>query len=203
MQFVIFHGSFSESHPQAIWFPQLRKKLETQGHQVIVPAFPTDNWEEITNKGVKNTLTKQSFQSWIATFKTILPLLGSQPMSFIGHSLGSLFILHVVEKFQLTLTNAVFVAPFLERLNGAWQIDLVNSSFYKTSFNFLKLRKLIPKSSVLYSNNDPYVPTHSSIEFGKKLGSTVREIIGAGHFNSESTFDPIPVIYNIVCSKIL
>jgi predicted alpha/beta hydrolase family esterase len=203
MQFVIFHGSFGS--PQENWFPQLSEKLESLDQSVLVPQFPVEDWNAVTKNGPSVPLHNQSLKNWFAEFeKSVLPLLKKdEKLCFIGHSLGPLFILHVVEKFNLSLDCAVFVSPFLEKLNKDWQIDAANGSFYKTTFDFDNLKKHIPVSYALYSDNDPYVDKKYSLQFIEKMGSKPKEIKGAGHFNSESTFDPIPIIYDIVCSKVL
>lgn len=49
MKFVIFHGSFG--NPEENWFPQLKKDLENLNQEVLVPAFPVDNWNTLTKAG--------------------------------------------------------------------------------------------------------------------------------------------------------
>lgn len=125
-----------------------------------------------------------------------------EKLSFIGHSLGPLFILHVVEKFDLKLDSAIFISPFLEKLNKSWQIDLVNKTFYKSDFNFEKLKKLIPVSYVLYSDNDPYVDKKYSLDFVNKLGSSVILVRGAGHMNQEANLNEFPLVYELCKTRL-
>ena len=65
--------------------------------------------------------------------------------------LGQFFILHLVDKYNLKLKLAIFVSPFFNFLNkeNIWQFDHVNSSFYKTGFDFKKIKKLILNSYVI------------------------------------------------------
>src|SRR5581483_9179669 len=155
MLFVIFHGSFGI--PDGNWFPQLRENLEALGQQVIIPHFPTP----------KN----QSLTSWLSVFDDLKKEFKNKKLCFIGHSLGPLFILHAVEKYNFQLDSAIFVSPFLGILHNK-QFDSVNTTFYRDDFNFEKLKKLIPISYTLYSNDDPYVPATYSKEFAEKLGSS-------------------------------
>ena len=157
MQFVIFHGSFGSCNDN--WFPELKSKLEALSQTVFTPQFPIEDWQELTQKGEKYELKNQNLTRWIETFSQILlsQLNRNEKICFVGHSLSSVFILHIVSRFRIKLDCAIFVSPFLDKLNKTWQIDYVNSSFYKTDFDFDVIKKLISISYVLYSDNDPYV----------------------------------------------
>jgi len=110
----------------------------------------------------------------------------TKDLVFIGHSLGPLFILHLVEKFNLHLDSTIFVCPFLLHLKTSpWQINLVNKSFYKSDFDFTQLQRKISTSFVLYGTDDPYVETMQSLVFAKQLGSSVIGVVGGQHLNKE------------------
>ena len=201
IKFVIFHGSFAT--PDAHWFPELKEKLEALNQKVIVPKFPVDDWGEITKAGPKNTPKKQNLKKWLKTFKKISQGFNKkEKLCFIGHSLGCLFILHIIDKFNIKLDSAIFVSPFLSKLNRAWQIDLVNQTFYKTNFDFEKLKKLIPTSYVLYSDNDPYVDKNYPIDFAKKLNSLLIFVRKAGHMNSEFGFTKFPLVFELCKTRL-
>ena len=196
MKFVIFHGAFGS--PEGNWLPELRDKLKLLGQEVIVPEFPVDSWEAITKKGPKAAAKKQTLANWMKVFeKVIKQFKVNDELCFVGHSLGPLFILHCVEKFNLKLDSAFFVSPFLRKLNKDWQIDQVNKSFYKTNFDFIKLRKLIPVSYVLYSDNDPYVDKVHSIGFAKMLNSSLLFVKRAGHMNTEVNLNEFPLVLEL------
>ena len=184
MKFLIFHGAFG--NPDNNWLPDLKEKLEALGQTVLSPAFPVDDWDALTASGKNSRPKKQTLQNWLNTFENVLKKIGKkETLCFIGHSLAPLFILHAVEKFNVQLDSAIFVSPFLQKLNRAWQIDLVNASFYKTDFDWGKLQKLIPTSYVLYSDNDPYVDAKQSIAFAEKLKSSLIFVKHAGHMNAK------------------
>lgn len=186
MKFVIFHGAFGS--PEGNWFPQLREDLEALGQEVIVPGFPTP-------KG-------QTLAAWLAVFdKVRRSLKKGEKLCFIGHSLGPLFILHAVERFNIELDCAVFVSPFMTRRNNR-EYDEVNRTFYRKGFDFSKLKKLIPVSYTLYSNNDPYVPGRDSIAFAGRLGSSLIEVKRAGHMNSEVNLNEFPLVLELCKSRI-
>lgn len=154
--------------------------------------MPCEDWDELTKLGPDERLYKQSLETWFDAVKSTMSLLDiNEKVCFIGHSLGPVFILHLVEKYNLNIDSAIFVSPFLNRLNNAWQMDVVNRSFYKLDFDFKRLKTLIPFSYVLYSDNDPYVNIHKPLSFSKKMNSSKILVKGAGHINKESNYSLI------------
>ena len=200
MKFVIFHGAFGS--PSGNWFPELKEKLEALGQEVIIPRFPVEDWDEIEKKGPCNHPSKQSLDNWMKVFDGVYKSIKKEEeLCFIGHSLGSLFILHAVDRYNIKLDSAIFVSPFSKKLD-IWQFDLVNNTFYKTDFDFRKLRKLIPVSYVLYSDNDPYVAKHQPIGFAKRMGSSLLFVKQAGHMNLEVHLNEFPLIFELCKTRL-
>lgn len=202
MKFVLFHGAFGS--PEGNWFPQLKEKLEALGQAVIVPQFPVDSWDEVTKAGPGVPLKNQNLENWLKVFEPIFESLKKrEKLCFVGHSLGCVFLLHVVEKFNIKLDCAIFVAPFMDKLGDKyWQFDHANESFYKISWNFEKLKKLIPTSYVLHSDNDPYVDRNHSIIFSKVLDSSLIFVKRAGHMNSEVNLNEFPLVFELCNTRL-
>ena len=92
----IFHGT--GGHPEENWFPQLKEQLELLGQEVVIPTFPCEDWDELTKDGHSAPPKHQSLHSWFKAFDEVYKTLKKdEKLCFIGHSLGPLFILHVVE----------------------------------------------------------------------------------------------------------
>ena len=201
MNFVIFHGSYG--NPEENWLPQLKERLESLGQNVIVPQFPVDDWDKVTKKGSSVSTTHQNLNSWFKSFEVVRKqFIKKEKLCFVGHSLGPLFILHLLQKYNIQLDSAIFVSPFLEKLNTLWQIDHANQTFYKTDFDYKKLRKLIPISYVLYSDNDPYVDKKYSTDFAQKLGSSQIIVSKAGHMNAEANLNEFPLVLELCKSRL-
>ncbi len=201
MKFVIFHGSMGSS--EGNWLPNLKSRLKYMGQTIYCPQYPVDNLEDLS-EGSKNP-TKQNLNSWLETFeKEVLPnLKGKEKICFIGHSLGNVFILHVIEKFKIKLDCAIFVSPCLDRLpNVPWYYDLVNTTFYKTDFDFENLQKYIPISYVLYSDTDPYIEPHRALHFAKVMGSSHILVRKAGHMNSEVNMNEFPLVHDLCMTRL-
>lgn len=202
MTFVIFHGAFGG--PEENWFPQLKERLESLGQKVIVPQFPVDDWDDITKKGPNNNSTHQNLNSWFNTFEPVYKKFNKgEKLCFVGHSLGPLFILHLLQKYNIQLDCAIFVSPFLKLPNDEyWQVHLVNKTFYNDNFDFNKLKSLIPISYVLYSDNDPYVDKKYSIDFAQKLGSSPILVSKAGHMNAAVNLNEFPLVLELCKTRI-
>ena len=203
MKFVIFHGSFG--NPEGNWFPELKESLEHLGQKVFIPPFPVDDWDSLTKTGRSAKHTNQNLNNWLIAFeKQVLPKIKKgDKLAFIGHSLGPLFILHVVDKFNIQLDSAIFVSPFLRDIGGKnWQFYEVNKTFYKTDFDFRKLQKLIPVSYVLYSDTDPYVDKKYFLEFAKKMDSSTILVKKAGHLNAAVNLNEFPLVYELCKTRL-
>ncbi|OGG18923.1 hypothetical protein A3D78_05705 [Candidatus Gottesmanbacteria bacterium RIFCSPHIGHO2_02_FULL_39_14] len=203
MTFVIFHGAFGS--PEENWFPQLKENLESLGQKVLAPQFPVDNWETISKNGPQIPPKNQILTNWLKKFEPIYQeIKNNNKLVFIGHSLGPVFILHLVAKYKLKLDCAIFVIPFMTALNrrDLWQFDHVNTSFYKSDFDFDLLKKQIPLSYVLYSDNDPYVDKKYSLEFAQKLDSSTIVIKGGKHLNIEAGFTNFPLVLELYKTRI-
>ena len=195
----MFHGAFGS--PESNWLPELKEKLEHLGQEVIVPKFSVDSWDDLTKNPQKKL--NQSLEAWLKEFEKIQKTFKKDDkLCFVGHSLGCVFILHVLSKYNISLDSAIFVSPFLEKLNKQWQIDLVNKTFYKKDFIFEKLKSLIPVSYVLYSDNDPYVDKKYEMEFSKNLSSSPIFVKKAGHMNSEVNLNEFPLVYELCKTRL-
>ena len=201
MQFVIFHGSLGSKDGN--WFPDLSRKLTSMGQEVYCPQYPVDDYDAILND--PNEKTIQVLDSWIKTFeKEVLPhLSSSKKICFIGHSLGNVFILHVLSKHKIKLDCAIFVSPCLDKLGLVpWQYDKVNTTFYKTDFDFTKLVQLVPTSYVLYSDTDPYIEPRRALHFAKVMESSLIMVKRAGHLNADVNLNEFPLVFDLCITRL-
>jgi predicted alpha/beta hydrolase family esterase len=90
----------------------------------------------------------------------------------------------------------------LERNQDHWQIHAANTTFYTHAFNYSRLRQKIPLSFVVYSTQDPYVPTQKAIDFATKLKSSLIPISGAKHLSSEFPDNNFPLILELCKTRI-
>lgn len=199
------HGSYGS--PDENWFRWLEKKLTVLGHDVILEQFPVDDWETVQHIGpeaISSYHTIQSLASWEGYFAHhILPQIQGESIGFIGHSIAPLFMLHMLQKYDITLKTALFVAPFFNIPNtpGTWQFFPVNKTFYSYDFDFGKIQSKIGTSFVVYGDDDPYVPSSEPPLFAQKVGSLVRVIPGGKHCGSN--YSEFPLLIELLSNSSL
>ena len=193
---VIFHGSFG--HPDENWFPYLKENLEAKGETVIVPQFPVDSWDLIVEKGEGYMSPIQNLSNWVDTFKRdVLPLLPKTNLIFVGHSIATIFMLHVVDIYNIHLQKAIFVSPFLSEL-PRWEFNAVNATFYKIDFDFQKIIQHIPERIAVYADDDPYVPQEKFKEFIDLTQSKPVMVKGGGHLNARAGYKEFPLLLSLI-----
>lgn len=167
----IFHGT--EGYPEENWFPWMKKELEEKGHKVIVPQFPSP-------PVVPAKITK-----WFEVLKNYDEYINKDTI-LIGHSLGGLFALRVLEKLHHPIKAAFFVGTpigVLPILN--YDRD---SSFCGFDFDWSKIKNKASDFVVYQSDTDPYVSKGNGEELARQLEVELDFVPNAGHFNKKSGY---------------
>lgn len=184
----IFHGVGGS--PEENWFPWLKKELQYNRCNVIVPQFPTS--------GADLPAGRQDLENWLETFEKCreqegITDEGLAKAIFIGHSLGGLFMLSLLEKYQIKM--AVFVASFC-KLPGN-KFDEGMKTFAPPSrqdFDWQKILENCHKSMVFHGDNDPYVGLGTAQQLARNLHAKLELVRGAGHFNGSTGFVKFPLL---------
>ena len=173
---VVVHGWAAD--PQSNWFQWLKKILEEDGMDCIVPVMPGSErpvlaeWVEHLDQTVTRFVEPGD--------KIIL----------IGHSLGCITICHYLERIKNSHADGcVFVAGF----SGNIRIQAFKE-FYETPVSLQKVKAKIGKSISILSLNDCAVPPEKSRELALALGSEVVEVDGYGHFMGSEGVTTLPMI---------
>ncbi len=167
---IIVHGTGGS--PEGNWFPWLKGRLEKLGCRVFVPKFPTPE--------------NQSLDNWMKAFEGYAHYLDEGSI-VVGHSLGPAFLLSVLEKYDVKIRAAFFVAGFAGLL-GNTEFDTLNRTFVDKKFDWEKIRRSCKKFYVINSDRDPYVPIEKGESLAKNLGVELTVLKDAGHINSESGY---------------
>jgi|SRR3989344_5361604 len=167
----IFHGT--EGHPEDHWFPWLKENLEAKGCQVFVPQFPSP------------PVVASKILEWFDVLKNYEQYINEDTI-FVGHSLGGVFVLRVLEKLKHPV-QAVFLvgAPIGVRPILNYDRDLSFSTF---DFDWQNIKNKAKNFAVFHSDNDPFVSLENGEELAKNLGVNLTFIPNAGHFNKKAGY---------------
>ena len=169
MRFIIIHGAYGS--PDDNWIPWLKLRLEEEGHEVIIPKFPTP-------KG-------QSLDSWMKILDTCEI---DEKTILIAHSIGCALILRKLETSARKIEAAFLVAGFVGKIADE-KFDKLNSSFFETEFDWDMIKQNANHFFVYASDNDPYVNLEKEKSLAKHLAVEPQIIKGAGHFNTKAGYD--------------
>lgn len=179
--FFIFHGT--EGYPEENWFPWLKKKLEEKGHTVRVPQFPSP------------PVVPAKIAEWFDVLKKYESEIDEETI-LIGHSLGGIFTLHILERLKNPVRAAYFVGtPVGMRPILNFDRDNAFSGF---TFDWESIRTKADRFTVFQSDNDPYVGPENGKTLAKNLGVTMTMIPGAGHFNTAAGYTEFPKLLEMI-----
>jgi len=172
---LIFHGT--EGCPEENWFPWLKEKLEAKGCKVFVPKFPSP------------PIVPSKISEWFEVLKKYEQYIDENTI-FIGHSLGGVFVLRVLEHLKHPVRAAFFIGtPIGVRPILNYSRDSAFSSF---DFNWKIIKNNSKYFVVFHSDNDPYVSLKNGEELAEKLGVKISFIPNAGHFNKKAGYLTFP-----------
>lgn len=170
---IIIHGT--EGHPKENWFPWLKKELEKAGYKVSVPQFPSP------------PVVPAKIAEWFEVLKDF-PI--DKNTILIGHSLGSVFTLRILEKLKEPVPAAFLVgAPIGVKPILNYDRDVSFSGF---DFGWDAIKKNAKRFVVFQSDDDPYVSLGNGKELSKHLGIKLYFIPNSGHFNERAGYTKFP-----------
>ncbi len=167
----IFHGT--GGYPEENWFPWMKEKLEAKGLKVIVPQFPTP------------PIIPAKISEWFDVLKDYDQDINEDTI-FIGHSLGGVFALRVLEKLEHPI-KAVFLTGTPIGIQPILNYDRDNS-FSGFDFDWEKIKTKSKNFVIFHSDNDPYVGLDNGKELAKNLCVELSFVPNAGHFNRKAGY---------------
>jgi uncharacterized protein len=178
----IFHGT--SGYPEENWFPWLKNELESQGYEVTVPHFPTPEG--------------QSLEAWLDVMQPHMSKIGEQT-TLIGHSLGGLFLLRLLERLERPVHASIFVAASA----GVEPIKFYDAdAAFSPGFglDWSKIRANAGNAAVFHSDNDPYVSLGNGRKIANELGVKLAVIPNAGHFNKAAGYMEFPTLSETIAA---
>lgn len=160
-------------NPESVWYPWLKKELETKGFEVVVPAMP--NTEE------------PKIEEWVGHLKEIVKEVDEETY-FIGHSIGCQAIMRFLETLDdVKVGGVIFVAGFfnLHDLETQEEKDIAKPWLEKP-IDTDKIKKMSKKITCIFSDDDPDVPLSDAELFKERLGAEIIIEHEKGHFDEDS-----------------
>ncbi len=171
----IIHGT--EGYPAENWFPWLKQELEKLGCNVFVPQFPSP------------PIVPAKISEWFDVLKNYEQYINEETI-LIGHSLGGIFTLRLLEKLEKPVKGACFVGTPIG-VKPILNYDR-DSSFSGFSFDWQNIKNKAKYFVVYQSDNDPYVGLENGKVLSEKLGVDLTFIPNAGHFNKKAGYTSFP-----------
>lgn len=172
--FFIIHGI--QGHAGIHWQKWLKLELEKSGQKVIMPTLPNPDHPDRTE--------------WLEFLKEKLRDINTNNLVFVTHSLGSVTAMDYIEQSPETILGFVSVSGFARD----YEMEL-NSYFLKEKhIDMNMIRKNARNISIIFGNDDPYVPQNELNYLSEKL--KVEEIIieKGGHLNTETGYTKFPLL---------
>lgn len=176
--------------PSDDWRPWLKAELTARGYEVLVPTMPDTDAPEI-GKWVRH-LAKVVGTSSGGDAQT-------SSIFFVGHSIGCQAILRYLQTIGTPVGGAVFVAGWfnLKNLEDA-EAEAIAKPWLETPIDAAKIKKVLPKSVLLISDNDPYDAFEENVRKFGEIGARVATLHGAGHITAEKVPEILEEVVRVV-----
>jgi len=166
------------------WRPWLKSELEKGGYEVLVPDMPDIDTPVI--------------EKWVGHLANVVGT-PDKDTYFIGHSIGCQAILRYLDTYRFgpleTVGGAIFVAGWfnLENLENE-EVKETAKPWIEGPINFEKIRTVLPRSTLVISDNDPYGALEENKQKFSEIGSKIVILPGAGHMTAEDGFTKFPLV---------
>lgn len=172
---ILIHGAYG--YPEENWFGWLQEELRQSNIACYIPQLPTPEFQHIT--------------IWSKVFdQTCCDLIHSQTV-FIGHSLGAAFLLHWLQRHEVSVAAVVLVGAFIGEV-GNPDFDTINRNFFTDSFCWHLIKQRSTNFISYWGDNDPYVTRENFDFIAENLGAKKIIISNAGHLNTAAGFSQFP-----------
>lgn len=174
--------------PNSDWRPWLKAELEKEGYQIFVPNMPGTEVPII--------------EKWVNYLEEIVGIPDDQTF-FIGHSIGCQTILRYLQKIHTPIGGALFVAGWfrLEHLEDEEAKEIARP-WMETPIDTEKIKRILPKSTLIISDNDPYNAFEENVQRFKEINSEIVVLQNAGHITAKDGFSEAPIIKDMMLSQL-
>ena len=168
-----------------IWFPWLKKELETRGFSVEILKMLNPDYPKI--------------ETWVKHLENNVKELDEETY-FIGHSIGCQAILRFLEKIpeKIKIGGCIFVAGWFDLLETAYEEEgekEIAKPWIETPINLEKVKEHTNNFLAIFSDDDSCVSVSETELFKEKLNSKIIIKKNQGHFDE---VNEIPEILDFI-----
>jgi len=166
--------------PNDDWRPWLKTELEKRGYQVLVPEMPDTNTPVI--------------EKWVHKLAEVVGE-PDKDTYFVGHSIGCQAILRYLETINTPVGGAIFVVGWFNLENMETDEEKKTAEPWITRpIDLTKVRQVLPKSTLVISDDDPYDCFEENKKKFGELGSKIVILHNAGHITAEDGYTELPEV---------
>ncbi len=172
--------------PEDDWRPWLKAELEQHGYEIHVPSMPDTEVPVI--------------EKWVNHLAQVVGT-PDEHTYFIGHSIGCQTILRYLETLSSPIGGAVFVAGWfrLENLEDD-EVRAIARPWMETPIDAERIRRVLPKSTLIISENDPFGAFDENVAKFTALNTAVITLPDAGHITAKDGFLEFPTLRDVFLS---
>ncbi len=164
------------------WRPWLKTELEKLGYEVLLPDMPH--------------IESPVIEKWVGHLSDVVGI-PDRDTYFIGHSIGCQTILRYLESVKNPIGGALFVAGWFDLKNlEDEEVAKIARPWTETPVSIDKIRQVLPRSTLVISDNDPYGAFEENKNRFAELGSKIVVLHNTGHITEEDGFIEAPVVMN-------
>ncbi len=169
-----------EGGPHDDWRPWLKNELEKLDCEVLVPDMPDTDVPVI--------------EKWVSKLAEVVGTPDADTY-FVGHSIGCQAILRYLETTNTPVGGAIFVAGWfnLENLEEE-EVKEIAKPWIETPINPQKIKSVLPISTLIISENDPYGCLEENKQKFTEINSRIVVVPHAGHFTTEDGYKKISIV---------
>lgn len=178
MNILILHGI--EGYPGIHWQKWLGNESIKKKHNVIMPALPKSDHPDR--------------KEWLQTALDSIKNIDKKNLVIIGHSLGVVTALDLIESLSLPIVALISVSGFSED----YGVPLNSYFLIERNIDMKKVNENIKHKYVIYGDNDPYVPQNILNKLATDLKVKPYIIQKGGHLNTNAGYTEFPLLLEII-----
>jgi predicted alpha/beta hydrolase family esterase len=172
---LILHCWFGT--PNDNWYTYLKEEAEKLGYEVNLPQL--------------NDKDNPTLEDW--TKCALKDFILDENTSIVGHSLGALLGMKLVQNSKVKIDKLVLVSGW-----DFWDLTPEHKTFFNIPMNQEKIKSNCNHITVVHATNDPYITINQAEEMSKRLSADFIKIENGGHLQASDGYKGFPKIVDLL-----